>query len=598
MTDLADRISLVARLFSSEGFFGRDPVLAAESTANQAALLWQHFRALGDEDIEWLVTAPLSAVVREFQPPAEPHSRHQRSLHRLLCARSGNLGALEEPIQRLLATATRTNRPLHGRMARSLWNAPFYGPWLRSKIILLTVPKADFHKLAPTREEMFADLYAHVAELYAARGQTDLSLAMWECARPPDDETGDSRANQELLRLPEATDALIAEHQKKWVSRHVAHPVAVPPASVRTSTAGRKIRIGYYCSFMNSDTIRYQMRDVLKAHDRSAFEIHGYYAGTVVEDIRGAYDVMHDTSNAIDSEVFASLVRSQEIDVFVELTGFSPGHAFAAMAHRCAPVQVSYLNHTGSSQVPNVDYILADEISVPTGSPDEAHYSEHIWRLPNCFFCFDYRNSRVPDVVEPPSASRPYVTFGCFGSGSKLNRQLLELWARLLHAVPDSRLWLQNTQLASASNRRLIASRFEHLGIDRRRLVLRRGTPRDQLLQAFGQVDVSLDTWPYCGGNTIAESLWMGVPVVTLTGDRFSTRYGASLVTAAGCADLVAGTPEQYIEIAADLAVDLPRLQTLRPALRQMSTDYGLGNSTAFARTLENAYRGMLDRVG
>jgi hypothetical protein len=593
---LADRMAVVGRLFSSDGFFGRNPMLAAESTANHAALLWRHFRALGVAEIEWRVTTPLRAAVLRSQPSG-PQSRDLRSLHRLLCARSANLGILEGPIQWVLATAARTNRPLPTRVAQALWNAPLYGAWLRRKMILLTVPKTDFHRLAPTREEMFADLYAEVAELYAARGQTDLALEMWEHARPPDDETSDSRALQELLRLPGATDALIADHQRKWVQRHVADRVAVAPASVRTSTAGRKIRIGYHCSFMNSDTIRYQMRDVLKAHDRSAFEIHGYAAAPVVEDIAGAFDVVHDTSNAIDNEAFAALVRSDNLDVFVELSGFSPGHCFAAMARRCASVQVSFLNHTGSSQVPNVDYILADEISIPAGSPDEKHYSEQIYRLPDCFFCFDYRNSNSPDIVAPPSTNRSYVTFGCFGSGSKLNRQLIELWARLLHAVPDSRLWLQNAQLASRSNRRLIGARFEYLGIDRERLILRRGAPRDQLLQAFGQIDVSLDTWPYCGGNTIAESLWMGVPVVTLKGDRFSTRYGASLVTAAGCADLVAETPEQYIEIAARLAADLPRRQKLRPALRQMSIDHGLGDSAAFARKLENAYCDMLDRL-
>jgi len=595
---LADRIAVVGRLFSSEGFFGRDPALAAESTANQAALLWQHFGALGLDEIEYLVTAPLSAAVREFQPPVEPQSRHLRSLHRLLCARSENLGFLESPLQWVFAAATQANRPVARHMAQALWGAPVYGSWLRRKTILLTRPKADFHRLAPAREEMFADLYAHVAELYAARGQTDLALDMWESARPPNDATSDSRANQELLRLPGATDAQIADHQRKWASRHVAGTAAVEPASVRTPTAGRKIRVGYHCSFMNSDTIRYQMRDVLRAHDRNRFEIHGYAHGPVADDIRSAFDVMHDTSNAIDNEVFAALARSHGIDVFVELSGFSPGHRFGAMAHRCAPVQVSFLNHTGSSQVPNVDYILADEISIPTGSADERYYSEQIWRLPNCFFCFDYRDSRSPAVAPPPSTGRPYVTFGCFGSGSKLNRPLLELWSRLLHAVPDSRLWLQNPQLASQSNRRLIATHLEHLGIDRERLVLRRGAPRDTLLQTFGQIDVSLDTWPYCGGNTIAESLWMGVPVVTLKGDRFSSRYGSSLVTAAGCADLVAATPEQYIEIAADLAADLPRRQKLRTALRQMSTDHGLGDSTAFARSLENAWCGMLDRVG
>lgn len=593
---LADRLGVVARIFSSEGFFGANPTLAAEGAANQTGVLWAHFRALGVGVAEYYVTFPLSAVVREFQPPSGPESGHLRSLHRLLCVRSHNLGRYEKPIHRLLTQATRTNRPLARRLARTLWSVPYFGHWLKCKMILLTVPQAGFHGLAPTRDEMFADVYALVAELYTARGQIGLALEMWDRARPPDNETNDSRANQELLRLPAVTDALIAGHQRKWVSRHVAQPAAVEPASIRTGTADRKIRIGYHCSFMNSDTIRYQMRDVMRAHDRSRFEIHGYAAGSVAEDIGSAFDVLHDTS-AADNETFIGLVRSLGIDVFVELSGFSPGHRFAAMSGRCAPVQVSFLNHPGSSHVPNVDYILADEIAIPTGSPDEPHYSERIYRLPNCFFCFDYRNSRSPEIVEPPSASRPYVTFGCFGSGSKLNGQLIELWSRLLHAVPNSRLWLQNPQLAGQSIRRFMRARFERLGIAGERLILRRGAPRDELLQAYGQIDVSLDTWPYCGGNTVAEALWMGVPVVTLRGDRFGSRYGASLVTAAGCADLVAETPERYVEVAATLAADLPRRRKLRQALRQMSIDHGLGDSTAFARSLENAYREMLGRL-
>ena len=163
--------------------------------------------------------------------------------------------------------------------------------------------------------------------------------------------------------------------------------------------------------------------------------------------------------------------------------------------------------------------------------------------------------------------------------------------------MPNSRLWLQNAQLTNQSNRRFLAARFEQLGIDRERLILRRGAPRDELLRSYTHIDISLDTWPYSGGNNVAESLWMGVPVVTLRGDRFGSRYGASLVTAAGCADLIAETPRQYIEICARLADDLPRRQKLRYALRDMSIDHGLGDSTAFARDLENAYREMLGRL-
>jgi hypothetical protein len=596
-TALTDRIAVVARLFSGEGFFGDDPALAAESKASQAAVLWAHFRALGVRPIEYYVMAPLGAAVQEFQPPWGSGPRHLRSLHRLLCTRSHNLGLLEAPLQKLLTAAARTHNPSARRAARTVWGLPVLGAWMKRKVILLTQPKADFHPLAPTREEMFADVYLRVAELYAARGQTDLALDMWQRARPYADEDSDSRANQELLRLPAATDSLIADHQKKWVGRHLGRPAAIEPAGAGCATGGRKIRIGYHCSFMNSDTLRYMMRDVLLAHDRDRFEVHGYAAGAVAEDIRAAFDAVHDTSAFGDPEAFAGLVRSHAIDVFVELSGFSAGHRFAAMSQRCAPVQVSFLNHTGSSQVPNVDYILADEISIPSGSPAEQHYSERIYRLPHCFFCFDYRNSRAPDIVEPPSASSPCVTFGCFGGGNKLNRDLIELWARVLRAVPNSRLWLQNPQLVSRSNREFMRGRFEQSGIDGERLILRRGVPRDELLRAYSQIDISFDTWPYCGGCTVAESLWMGVPVVTLKGDRFSARYGASLVTAAGCADLVAESPEQYVAIAAALAADLAGRRKLRRALRHMVVEHGLSDSTSFARDLENAYRDMLGRL-
>ncbi|MGH9420974.1 MAG: tetratricopeptide repeat protein, partial [Thermoanaerobaculia bacterium] len=174
----------------------------------------------------------------------------------------------------------------------------------------------------------------------------------------------------------------------------------------------------------------------------------------------------------------------------------------------------------------------------------------------------------------------------------------IELWARLLHRVPNAILRIQNGQLESEGNRRFIAARFQRFGISPERLVLEKGVARRKLLDAYNEVDISLDTWPYCGGNTIAESLWMGVPVVTLKGDRFGSRYGASLVTAGGCPEFVAESPEEYVEIAARLAGDLPRLRHLRQNLRQMSIDHGLGDSTLFARRLENAYREMLGRAG
>ncbi len=458
---------------------------------------------------------------------------------------------------------------------------------------------------------MLADLYAFVASRYEARGQVDLAMEMLERARPPGAAARDSSAAQVLLKSPSATDASIAEYQKRWVERHIGPAPVIPLHTPNVPAVTRKVRIGYHCAFMDSDTIRYMMRNVMAAHDRSRFEIYGYSSKPYPADIAASFDVRRDTS-AVDvssteysfeksaraDEAFVSLVRGDEIDVFVELSGFSPGNRFRAMSRRCAPVQVSFLNHTGTSHVPNVDYILTDEICTPASSQMQAHYSETLWRMPGCFFSFDYRGSNCPPLVEPPSEHRGYTTFGCFGHGGKLNRALIAVWARLLHRCPSSVLRLQNSQFSNNDTRRFIASQFQHHGINSDRLMLAKGVDRDSLLKAYNEIDVTLDTWPYCGGNTIAEALWMGTPVVTLLGDRFSARYGASLLAAAGCSDFVARTPDQYVEIAASLADDLPRRRILRHSLRQMSVDHGLADSSRFARNLEAAYLDMLSRSG
>lgn len=205
--------------------------------------------------------------------------------------------------------------------------------------------------------------------------------------------------------------------------------------------------------------------------------------------------------------------------------------------------------------------------------------------------------SDYPPIVDPPSLTSGVITFACFGFGGKLNASQLAHWAEMLHAVPNSRLHLQNVQMVNERSRRFFAERFRTHGITSDRLVLAIGTQRQNLLKIYGQIDISLDTHPYCGGNTTAEALWNGVPVITLQGDRFSSRYGASLVTAAGCSDLIAKSPRHYIEIARNLAGDAVRLKELRYRLRDMSIEHGLGNSALFARRLEDAYVDMLSHL-
>jgi predicted O-linked N-acetylglucosamine transferase (SPINDLY family) len=458
---------------------------------------------------------------------------------------------------------------------------------------------------------LFADLYAKQAERYTAHGQLVMAMENWRRAEALGDAMKDSMALQTELKRPGVTEASLAETHKRWVARHVKRVSDGVPGGLARWDERRRIRIGYHCAFMHLDTIRYMMGRVLQAHDRTRFEIYAYSPFPLPPDIARGFDVIRDSSATRDApgavsfhdefmishDAFRRQVAADGIDVLVELTGFSPGHRFQAMAERCAPVQVSFLNHTASSQVPNVDYVIADEICLPEAAGLEAHYSESIYRLPVCFFCFDYRGSQFPPIAKPPSLSRGYVTFGCFGFGGKLNADLLRLWADLLHAIPSARLHIQNVQIANERSRRFLVERFRRLGIEPDRLTLAVGVDRRALLDVYAEIDIMLDTWPYCGGNSTAEALWHGVPVITLTGDRFGSRYGASLVAAAGCADLAAESPEQYIAIAKRLAGDPARLADLRERLRDMSIAHGLGDSVGFARRLEDAYVDMLSRV-
>jgi protein O-GlcNAc transferase len=455
---------------------------------------------------------------------------------------------------------------------------------------------ASFSKALALKPDFDLSVYAQMASTYDARGQISEALEAWRHAEPLDDPMISGLACQAILKLPGATYQDIAALQQRWADRF-ARPVAGKTKSdFRPYDGHRKIRLGYHCSFMNGDTIRYIMRNVIAAHDRSRFEVFGYVGGPntdISDDIRTAFDEMRISADLSDSD-FVDLVRQGEIDVLVELSGFSIGHRYVAMASRCAPVQVSHLNHHGTSCVPAVDYFLSDEWSTPTGSDADRTFTERIYRLPACLLCYDYDGYEHPPVSDPPSLHRGGITFGCFGGGAKINAELVALWAELLRRVPEATLYLRNPQLSTSDDRRYMIDAFSRQGIGAERLRIEGGTDRYSLLQCYADVDVSLDTFPYGGGNTVAESLWQGVPVVTLNGTRISSRYAASLLMMAGCADHIANSTEEYLTIAADLATDTNRLKQLRHDLRRMCKQFGLGDSTRYARDVERAYEDML----
>ncbi len=432
--------------------------------------------------------------------------------------------------------------------------------------------------------------YQETALAYGARGQVEQAWQMWQRAGARENPTISANACQLLTKLPCLTETQIASEQQKWADRHAA-PSPLMARHEFAPPRDRKIAIAYHCAFWATSCAQAQALSFIAAHDRSRFRVVGYSPTPERPSVTSAFNSFV-VAGTLDDSSFVEAVRREGIDVFIELTGLSPHHRFGAMALRCAPVQAIYLNHHASSRVANIDYIIADAIAAPAGT--DVQYTEEIYRLPRCFFSFRYDATSLPPVAPPPHIANGYVTFGCFGGAEKINSAILALWARILHAVPRSRLLLQNHGLDARANHEFTRNRMASFGILDDQLVLLRGTSRDEVLLNYAKIDISLDTWPYAGGNTIAKSVWQGVPVVALKGDRLSAAYGASLVAGCGLSDLVASSLDEYVAIAARLAQDSQRLVGLRGALRAMLGENAFGNPTTLAHALEGAYDAML----
>jgi predicted O-linked N-acetylglucosamine transferase (SPINDLY family) len=237
-----------------------------------------------------------------------------------------------------------------------------------------------------------------------------------------------------------------------------------------------------------------------------------------------------------------------------------------------------------------MDWLISDPTSI---RPDEeGDYTERIWRLPATRLCFTPPEEAV-DVSPRPARRDGSITFGSFQNLGKINDGVLALWSRVMHEMPDSRLRLQNTQLGEAETQALFRARLVQLGIEPGRVSLHGRSSRAAYLRAHAEVDIVLDTFPYPGGTTTCEALWMGVPTITLAGHSLLSRQGESLLTAAGVSEWIARTPDDYVAKAVELARDVNRLAETRASLRGRVSASALFDAPRFARDLADAFTKM-----
>jgi glycosyltransferase involved in cell wall biosynthesis len=598
---LDNRATVIEQLFSEDGFFGDDKVKKMGCLYNQIFLFYNHARAYKLFDAVESIYNRLIDIESNLGSVSQAYGAMFSSSEALIEERAEVYGRAFRIWMTLSTRAPRFIKRIFNPEQRAAIRLAAMNA-ISSLYAYILPPRLSIKE--KKREKNLKDLmysltplvyskklYHDVASIYYGRGNIDYAEVLWHRAEDLKDLTIDSIAVQAALFSPTATHESLLAGQKRWAGRHAKPIEGLAPLSVKPLGEGRKIRVGYFCSFLDSDVFRAMFAPVVESHDRNKFTVIGYSVTPVAVHIKRVFDDLK-VIGTMDDGDFLALVRDDEIDIFVEMSGFSPLNRFSAMASRCAPIQIAHFNHSGTSGVPNVDYVFADAISVIP--QDEKYYSEKVWRLEGDFLLFNYGWANLPEPHDPPCLKNGYVTFGCFGSAGKLSDEIVALWSQVLHAVPSSRMYVRNGPLGRKVNRDYLAQRFGRHGIPESRLRLEGATEWNKFIASYENVDISLDTWPYCGANTIGESVWQGVPVISLKGDRFSSRYGSSHLAAAGIPELIANTPEHYVEIAAELAASPERIVFYRSNLRRMSREHGLADPERFARKLERAYVEMM----
>ena len=352
---------------------------------------------------------------------------------------------------------------------------------------------------------------------------------------------------------------------------------------------GRALKVGLVSGDLRRHPVGLFLESVLTYFDIEKIEIHAFSNMASVDDLQASLKsrVSHWTSIAgLSDEVAARLIHEAGLDLLIDLSGHTGAGRLAVFAWRPAPVQATWLGFWGSTGVEEIDYILTDRQSVlPV---HHHHFSEQVWYMADTRLCFTPPSFVYTAMSAPcPMLKRGHVTFGCFQSIRKLNKEVLALWGRIYQQLPHAHFRLQGAGFNDAKIRGELLERLAAVGIPAARVSLHNHEPGFQYLKSHAEVDIILDSFPYPGGTTTCDALWMGVPTVTLAGNTMLSRQGLSLLTYAGLSDWVAQTQSEYVSIAVAKASDPAYLSRLRAGLRQQVFESPLFNAPRFAGSLE-----------
>ncbi len=373
----------------------------------------------------------------------------------------------------------------------------------------------------------------------------------------------------------------------EW-GRRVADPLWRERAYAHAPEPERPLRIGYVSADFFGHAASDFIHSFLPQHERGRYEITCYANAAIPEASRGLYGHAWRDISALDDAQAANLIERNAIDILVDLSGHTRGNRLLVFARKPAPLQLTFLGYPNTTGMRAMDYRLSDAYGDPPGA-SEGHYCERLLHMPHGLWCYRPPADAPAAALELPALRKGYVTFASMNNVAKLNADLIELWAELLRRVPGAHLLLAT--IPAGRTREQLSRRFAAQGIAAGRIEFCERLPKSEFRALHSEIDIALDAYPCNGGATTCETLWLGVPVVSLAGADFRARAGLSLLSAVGLPHLVARDAARYVAIAADLAGDAPRLQRLRSGLRDTLRRSSLCDAAAYTQALEQNYR-------
>ncbi|WP_175798720.1 tetratricopeptide repeat protein [Burkholderia ambifaria] len=496
--------------------------------------------------------------------------------------RAGDLDGTVASLRRALVAAS-DRADLHHHLAQTLVRQGKRREALDSCRIALSLPN-------PT-----AQMHAVMGDILCAMWHLDAGLASYDRALEIDPAFRNAHSGRmfHAAGTDRLSPAQLLARAREFGARMAAQ--ASPRTHVPRPAAGRVLRVGFVSGDLKSHPVAVFLLSVVAALDASRIEAVAYATQSVEDDTTAAlkrhFALWRDIT-ALDDRAAADLIANDRIDVLVDLSGHTASNRLPLFAWKPAPVQATWLGYFATTGIAAIDYVIGDRHVLPD---DEAHhFVERPWRLPDSYLCFT-PPAQPLDVGPLPAGREGVVTFGCLNNANKIGDAVVALWSRVLHAVPGSRLLLKSAQLDEAALRTSIAARFAAHGIPAERLLLRGGSKRLAHIATYNDIDIVLDPFPYPGGTTSVEGLWMGAPFITRRGDRFLSHIGESILHTLGMPEWIADNDDDYVAKAAAFAQRLPHVAAVRAGLREQLLRSPLCDAPRFARHLEAAFAQMVD---